>query len=48
MAASCLADGFAYGRWQHVRGIKDGESLRERNELGPKTLQHERLVLALH
>ena len=39
MAASCLADGYAYGRWQHVRGIKDGESLRERNELmecGPK------------
>ena len=30
---ACLADGFAYGRWQHVRGFQDGDALRARNEL---------------
>ena len=29
---SCLRDAFAHGRWQHVRGMTDGEALRARNE----------------
>jgi hypothetical protein len=31
-AFSCAVDGFALGRWQHVRGIADGDKLRERNQ----------------
>ena len=39
MASSCLGDRFAHGKWQHVRGIRDGERLHARNELlecGPR------------